>query len=324
MQRLLDIQFRLLREELTCVPRSPPAFVLALRPISSAPLRASIQLVLDDLQRMDLGKKTRLGDILKKCGGKYRGPADSQESVIFNIYTNVAFKILTPGRRGITVAMSLDTPPGRARSTRAQERRIFWDGAGGKRLMQGGLVALVWRSGNNTSINLGTLATSARDLSESAARSPDTIDVHVAFFDPEIELRILQSLKSSGGDQHEELRLLVESPVLFEAIRPFLEALRAEPTRIPFAKYLVHQPPGYLSTIRSDPPLYATTPGFSYNLSGLFASAPGEEPVDLQMSMEDQSVAHARQALREGSRLDPSQADAIVDALTREVALIQG
>ena len=193
---------------------------------------------------MDLGKKTRLGDILKKCGGKYRGPADSQESVIFNIYTNAAFKILTPGRRGITVAMSLDTPPGRARSTRAQERRIFWDGAGGKRLMQGGLVALVWRSGNNTSINLGTLATSARDLSESAARSPDTIDVHVAFFDPEIELRILQSLKSSGGDQHEELRLLVESPVLFEAIRPFLEALRAEPTRIPFAKYLVHHPPG--------------------------------------------------------------------------------
>jgi len=46
---------------------------------------------------------------------------------------------------------------------------------------------------------------------------------------------------------------------------------------------------------------------------------------DLTLSVMDRElVQQARSQLREKSRLDPSQADAVVDVLTREVALIQG
>ncbi|KAG1787807.1 aconitase C-terminal domain-containing protein [Suillus variegatus] len=64
-------------------------------------------------------------------------------------------------------------------------------------------------------------------------------------------------------------------------------------------------------------------PGFAFNLSCLFPDKTDVE--DLTLSATDnQSIENARAELRRGSRLDPSQADAVVDALTREVSLIQG
>ena len=33
--------------------------------------------------------------------------------------------------------------------------------------------------------------------------------------------------------------ILVEVPVMYEAVRPFMDALKTEPTGIPFTKYLV-------------------------------------------------------------------------------------
>ncbi|OBZ70961.1 hypothetical protein A0H81_09027 [Grifola frondosa] len=180
MERLLDIQFRLLREELT------------------ASLRTSTQLVVEDLQ--EKRRATRLDDLMKKGGGKYRGHVAGQDTIMFNVYTNVDFSPFTPDRRGLSVGVSLDAPPGRARSNQSRARIAFWE-------------------------NL--------------------------------------------------------------------------------------------------PPAYALLPSFTFELSSLF---PPEAGIDnLKLSVQDpQSVEAARDALRKNSRLDPSQADSVIEALTRELVLIQG
>jgi hypothetical protein len=238
---------------------------------------------------------------------------------MFNVYTNVSFAPLTPDRRGITVGVTFDTPPGRARSQRASMRVDFWRGMSGKRLMMGGLVALIWKRGNDITIHLGTLSSSLDDLMDSAREKANRLAVRIAFFDPALELRVLQTLKNKTNYS----AVLVEAPVMFEAVRPFLEALRVEPESIPFSEYLAHRPLSFFRSFVSTPPHYARVPGFSYQLSSLFPSEAGVE--DLKMRVNDMdSIELARQELRRASRLDPSQADAVVDTLTRKLSLIQG
>ncbi|KZT10660.1 P-loop containing nucleoside triphosphate hydrolase protein [Laetiporus sulphureus 93-53] len=303
MEKLLDIQFRLLREELT------------------APLRLSIQLLLDDL--LATRTSTRLAELLKARGGKYRGHAEGQEAVLFNVYTNVGFLPIQPDHRGLSVGLSLDTPPGRARSPQSNVRMTFWENMASKRLMQGGLIALVWqRPGDQVAVHLGTIASSTKELVESVRQVGDRVRLRVAFFDPEVELRILQELKHPERERV-GTRVLVEATVMYESIRPFLEALRVEPELVPFSQYLVHRPPGFLKIADIAPPAYARIPDYTFQLSSLF---PAEAEVqDLKLSVTDPaSISAARELLRTSSRLDSSQADAVVEALTRELVLIQG
>ncbi|THH30127.1 hypothetical protein EUX98_g4067 [Antrodiella citrinella] len=319
VELLQDVQFRLLREELTYVQFSAYLVVLInLILCISASLRTSIQAVLDDLSSPR--GKTQLAEVLKKQGGKYRGQAQ-EETLLFNIYTGVQFNTIAPDYRGLSVSVSLDAPPGRARSNQTRSRTAFWEGASGKRLLSGGLVALIWQRGNTVDVHLGVISSSLRDLVDSSKHDSDRISIRINFFDPSIELRILQELHRPPSE-HGGLKLLVEATVMFESIRPFLEALRVEPTTLPFAKYLVHQSNAALTSLHVDPPRYARLPGFRFELSSLFPDG----SVDmLKLSVTDPaSIENARRQLRSGSCLDPSQADAIVDALTRELALIQG
>ncbi|KAL0951932.1 hypothetical protein HGRIS_008585 [Hohenbuehelia grisea] len=307
MARLLDIQFRLYREELM------------------APLRTSVQLVREDLQAPPQAE-TRLSQLLSNGGGKYHADPSPSGDIDFNVYTNVKFTSLTNNRHGVTAGLAFDAPPGRARASQASARVRFWESMGGKRLMQGGLVALVWKDAavsdaDGIEIHLGTLTSSLKNLTESSRRSPDKVGVCISFFDAELELRILEALKDSTA-HISDVKILVEAPVLFESIRPFLEALQGEPESVPFAKYLTLRPPGYFNGITLDAPQYARTPGFRFNLSSLFPPEAEVAGLTLDVSR-PASITAARHELRK-SRLDPSQADAVVDALTSEVALIQG
>lgn len=288
-----------------------------------APLRKAVQLVHDDLGQNQFSR-TKLGEIIQRKGGKYRGLVDTQDSLMFNIYSGVHFVSLVPDWKGISTSVIIDTPPGRARSNRAESRVSFWKSMSGKRLFQGGLIALVWHSGRRTSVHLGTIVSSIKELTESARLHSDYISLRIVFFDTKVELRILQELRNSiSQNSKTDIKLLVESPVMFEAIRPFLLALQTEPEDVSFSRYLVHQPFGLLKTIDLQPPRYAQLPNFKFQLSSLFEK--DAEINDLVLSVTDQdSVQRARTLLKESSRLDPSQADAVVDSLTREVALIQG
>ncbi|TFK23669.1 P-loop containing nucleoside triphosphate hydrolase protein [Coprinopsis marcescibilis] len=303
MERLQDVQFRLLREELT------------------APLRTSVQHVMDDLPKKRI--KTQLSEIMRRQGGKYKGEAiDGQDSVMFNIYTNVDFTDLSPDRRGISATVTFDAPPGKARADSNKDRVQFWEGLSGKRLMQGGLVALIWQDRNETTIYLGILASSTKDIGEFVRKNSSRVEVRVVFFDASANLRILNMLGKYSSQAQPGVKILVESPVMYEAIRPFLDSLQGEPESIPFKNYLVYHPPDFLRTCDVAPPKYAAMPGFSYQLAPLFNASSGI--TDLKLFVNDpHSVANARQALKQ-SRLDPSQATAVVDSLIREVALIQG
>jgi len=109
---------------------------------------------------------------------------------------------------------------------------------------------------------------------------------------------------------------------MYDAIRPFLQSLKVVPEDVPFRQHLVLQPEARLKSQIVAPPMYARRPMFRFNLSSLFPDdvAAGE----LWLKADDPtSIAGARKALS-NSRLDPSQADAVVDTLTREIALIQG
>ncbi|KAG9085801.1 hypothetical protein FRC07_013296, partial [Ceratobasidium sp. 392] len=159
VERLLDIQFRLLREELT------------------APIRLAIQLVVADLRKAPTSE-TLLSKILKAGGGRYAAPANVQESVIFSVFTNVTFEPLALNNRGTSVGIEFDAPPGKARTKQAAARAGYWEQVAKKRLMQGGLVALIWKDSlDRLDIYVGTVASSPKDLVESARKSEDRVSL---------------------------------------------------------------------------------------------------------------------------------------------------
>jgi hypothetical protein len=143
--------------------------------------------------------------------------------------------------------------------------------------------------------------------------------VRVTFFDPEIELRALKREKITHDAS--TYAFLVDNSIMFESVRPFLEKLQTiEPTDIPFARYISHT--GSLKDVQMMPPKYARSPGFSYKLQSL-AQYPGQLINNLDISQPN-AVDTARRQLLHSSTLDPSQVDALLNTLTREVSLIQG
>jgi hypothetical protein len=253
---------------------------------------------------------------------------------MFPVYTGVVFGPVTLDRQGISISLVFDTPPNpTARAPRPADRSAYWEHASKKRLMQGALIALIWNTEpNSTRVYLGTISSSTKDLVDSARQSRNRITIRVSFFDPQVELRILDELKNTDGRQSRDLRILTESSVMFESIRPFLEALRVEPTTLPFERYLAHPDSCSLSDVVANPPTYCTMPNFEYEIGSLFHDDSGIRSLKFS-PLNTQSVEMARSAMKavhpstqskRASRLDPSQSDAVIDALTREVTLIQG
>jgi hypothetical protein len=282
---------------------------------ASAPLRAAVSHVKSDLEEKN--KPTMLASIVEEQGGRYRGSLEYNDTVTFSVYTNVRFGNITMDRRGLASTLVFDTPPGIARNATAGQRVAFWERMGSKWLMPGTLVALIWRTHTTTSIYLGVIASSAKDLIASARASATELTIRVVFFNSAIEARILDWYQREHAD-FDETRVLVKPPIMYEAVRPFLEGLKAEPTGIPFSKYLVLRE-GSLANITVDPPRYTTKPHFSWDLSSLLRDK------QLRLNVKDPaSIANACAVLRNEGSLDPTQARAIVDSLAREVSLIQG
>jgi len=253
--------------------------------------------------------------ILSNRGGRYHGLLDDSNTIIFSVYTNVHFGDISPDRRGLTSSLIFDTPPGVARNSEKSQRESFWKRMNGKRLTPGGLVALIWKTFDSVSIYLGIIANSVPEFLNTVKESETQLAIRVAFFDRNVESRILQWYQT-GDTSPGETRLLIEAPVLYEAVRPFLEALQVDSTSVPFSEYLVSR-----NDVPSvTPPRFTTAPNFRWNLSALL-----RDEQDFHLDVKDPvSISNARQILREESTLDPSQAEALVDSLTRELSLIQG
>ncbi|GJJ08048.1 hypothetical protein Clacol_002255 [Clathrus columnatus] len=306
MQRHLDIQFRLLREE----------FI--------SPIRSSIRAIHEDLTKIweqhggGDGKgtdPTKLETVLAKRGGPYK--TTGFDSLFFFVYTNVEFAPVNAERRELTVGLILDSPPGSARDPEPNKRQTYWKNS---RRLGGSLVALVIVSRNKLEVYLGAIASSSDDVAESSKDSPDRIQIRVSFFDPIIELRALKREKICKGKN--SYAFLIDNSVVFEASRPFLERLQTvEPTEIPFARYIGHTSSS-LNNTQVHPPMYTKSPQFKYKIGSLFDK--GRRPIDTLDIRNPREVEEARQHLIRGSCLDPSQVEAMISSLTREVSLIQG
>lgn len=320
IERHLDIQFRLLREELMYVVSIFRITWCTYSVSYSSTTRSSIIAVFNDLREIwESGgrarEKTRLEKILAKGGGAYK--TSGFDSVFFIVYANAVFAPVRAERRDLTVGLWIDAPAGAAREPQAAKRVAYWKGS--KRLQGGGLVSLVIVTRETVKIFLGVLASFGDDIAESSKVSEDKVQVRITFFDSEVEFRALRRDKLSQGTS--SYAFLVDNSVMFEASRPFLERLQSiEPTEIPFSRYISHG--GSLSNIQVTPPRYATDPRFKYNLQCL-ARDRNSQISDLDISRPN-AVNHVRNQLLQSSTLDPSQVDAVLNTLTREVSLIQG
>ena len=264
---------------------------------------------------LETKKPVPLMKILSNRGGRYHGLLEDDNTIIFSVYTNVYFGGISPDRRGLTSTLIFDTPPGAARNSQENQRESFWKRMGGKRLTPGGLVSLIWKTSESVSIYLGIVANSGTEFQDAVKVSATELVIRVAFFDRTVESRILRWYQT-GDTSPGETRLLIEAPVVYEAVRPFLEALQTDSTCVPFSEYLV----SHNEVPSITPPRYATAPDFRWNLSPLL-----RDDQDFRLDAKDSaSISEARQILREESTLDPSQAEALVDSLTRELTLIQG
>jgi hypothetical protein len=246
-----------------------------------------------------------------------------RDAVFFSVYTNVQLGDITADRRGVSVTLTFDTPPGNGRKKSPQERVAHWKKVGQKRLNTGGFIALVW---DKSEVHLGLITSRTDDLLDSAKASETRLSIRVSFFGSEIPRRTLEKLisKSKNKKENDTPHFFVEIQILFESSRPFLEALKVEPTTVAFSRYLVQHPDQALVDTRVDPPEYSLKHGFSWDLSYLFDPP---LPQTVKMRPDDsQSIFVAENYLKNSrsSRLDPSQAEAILSVLTREVGLIQG
>ncbi|RPD60417.1 hypothetical protein L226DRAFT_469457 [Lentinus tigrinus ALCF2SS1-7] len=304
MERHLDIQFRLLREELISTTRS------------------SLTVIQDDLLKIWEGRrqkneKTKLEQLVEKNGGAYR--TTGRDSVFFQVYTNTEFLAGPPEarKRGVTVTLVLDAPPGgTARDKDAKKRFAYWEHS--RRLQGASLVALVVVSNRTVRVYLGVVASYSKDIAESAKLEQGRIQLRVSFFDPEVELMALRGERLCVSKS--SFAMLVDNGVMFESVRPFLHKLQTtEPTDIPFSRYIASG--GELANVQVLRPKYALAPGFKFKLQCLAKKGASVADLDITNPL---AVARARDQLRKLSVLDPSQAEAVVDSLTREVSLIQG
>lgn len=260
---------------------------------------------------------TKLQQVLQTQGGAYR--SSGHDSVFFQVYTGAQFTPVKAERRDLTVGLRLDAPNHReARDKAAAKRYAYWEHS--KRLQSGSLVALVVVTHGMLRIYLGVINSFSKDIAESAKASASEIQIRISFFDAEVELMALRRERISDGKS--TFAFLVDNGVMYEASRPFLEKLQTiEPTEIPFSRYIAHG--GSLEAVPLRPPRYATAPGFVFKLDCLAKDGHKNRIRPLNVSGVNAADV-ARRQLLESSILDPSQVDAVVNTLTREVSLIQG
>ncbi|KAL9094192.1 MAG: hypothetical protein Q9165_003607 [Trypethelium subeluteriae] len=133
------------------------------------------------------------------------------------------------------------------------------------------------------------------------------------------EHNIRQLLDLSQAHTPQARNSLIEFPgVLLPAFLPTLEALQkmSATLDLPFADMLAPSWTSTLGQIRIPPPIYTTNRNFRFDLSCIVNEA---KPMTLstreQFDLDD---------FRQNTSLDYARASAVIDALTRSVALIQG
>ncbi|KAL9592854.1 MAG: hypothetical protein Q9179_006303 [Wetmoreana sp. 5 TL-2023] len=298
---LLDRQFRLLRED------------------TVGQLRDAVGLEVESLRNTDRGRDT--------AKNSKQGPR------------TIAYKhadlidIEFDKRKGLQVSVEFDQPSAVFKMSPTQ-RRDWWENS--KQLQMDSLLCLV-DSEAGTIFLSAAQQINARDGGPTSETNdghgtpeghPSPIKPQNLFNHPQRAVAILRPVDTYKHDikhvvntfnrQHHPPQSLVEFPaVLLPSFRPTLQALQqmSRDTELPFAELLA-PPPRREREPYVPPPPYALEEGFRFDLSCLLTNGR-----DLELSP---GKRFDHEALTRGSTLDKAQADALVDALCRSLALVQG
>ncbi|KAJ3056646.1 hypothetical protein HK097_005320 [Rhizophlyctis rosea] len=293
--RYCDTQFRLLREDMV------------------APLREGLKNLLSTLTSPRGSHALRDG----------RFTSRNSDAGNLNVYPNVRVeKVKTDKRYGVSLDVSFDSNVYGKKFGNAKGRVEFWRGS--KRLMYGALVCILMKNEDTIARNrfgydlvLGIVV--GRDM-EALAHAETRSVIGLKIIESQFFESLLLSLTKSHDVQAQQ-SYLVEAPgVFFEAYRPILETLKTSvPQSLPFLPYLA--PENGTLTTNIGIPLYARSNTFRWDLSALL------RPGLLGANFRPGSQASRDSALRmlhSGSSLDRGQCSALLDCLSREVALVQG
>lgn len=301
MERQLDIVFRLLRED----------FV--------GPLRSAVQSLLSDFSHLS-DPKNALAALLKRGGGRYRPVASRNwDTSDLRLYKDVAFETLELDRHELRLVLSFRRPPGMKEGGHVV-----------KQLAGGNLVGLI--SGGRDRFDPDHFRLHLGVVVEDCKGSKVSVSV-VGEQAEEVYLEAVRQLArdrkaQQGGTAPKKPQMFhIELPgFLLGTVEPFLKALqRLSAPTVPFASILAAKPPSADNPIHIPPPLFARIPHFTYDLSSVLL--PPAPPGTLLLRATDpNSIADARRelAVPGSSKLDPAQAMAFVDSLTREISLVEG
>ncbi|CAB5387849.1 unnamed protein product [Rhizophagus irregularis] len=358
--RLLDTQFRLLREDL-------------LNPIRGGLSNLLTALLQEHSSSND--NVIKLSKELKKVrdwGGRFSYNDGTNENSDLQVYTNIRFSNITCDKRKGFACTIRFTPP-KISAKNARGRREFWERS--KRLLNGSLVAVILpnpnpqekNSSSNSSIsnsdlyllNFGVVVT--RD-ERALSKDENFAEIDINFIDPSIYSIVLSEISNfdkTNKKTSSKNRFMVESTgVYLESYYHILKTLQTtNPSSLPFEKYLapnfndlnvnngddtkgkmreemreeMKKEMSNIYDVKVENPLYTRAPGFQFDLSILC-----KNQHNLQLNVADESthdevvkdiVKYSNIGkLPDGSPygLDETQAKALISSLTREIALVEG
>jgi len=289
-ERLLDIHFRLLRAEF------------------AEPLRRGMRALLSEVQANASNTSTtngasQLSRLLARGGGQFK----VEKSM-------TAYQLWGTGR--LDMVLGHDPKYGTLLSI-SFESQVTREEMVRKSLCYGGTIAVVTSTKGRTTFAWGVNRSNDERNGEKSRHS-----VKVQLLRSEEMVSVLES--GRRGD----FQLLFEVPgTWYDAYAPVLGLLQTRRQEdLPFAQLLSRvtlvDTAGGMSM-----PSYCRAAGFTFDLSGLLGddnSTSGSPPTRLMNPRSAFSKHFARAALKHQGSLNGEQVNAIVDSLTREVALVQG
>ncbi|KAF8465537.1 P-loop containing nucleoside triphosphate hydrolase protein [Kalaharituber pfeilii] len=316
ISRVLDFQFRLLRED------------------TAGQIRDALKIVLDEWD-----------DLVVQQANRAATSSNSPQCKVLDtrifIHTNPRVEsVRCSNREGIMLVVSLDQPSN-VQGVNLTQRREWWEAT--KSLSSGSLLCMVDCEKRATFMVVSerivaateqrreNTGTEPADSNPSVARGPK-LDLTSNSKRAYITLRLVKNIIHSDIDTIFTVdttgvqKALVEFPnFLFVSFDPILRSLQSvsRHKKLPFQQWLAPSPViGYPADPRSEqyvklpPPRYMTQPGVKLNLDSI-----SKRGYSLRYSLTKQlTVAQ----LQEATTLDPGQCEALLASLSRELALIQG
>jgi hypothetical protein len=285
--KLLDTQFRLLREDL----------LNSIRGGLSNFLTALLQEHTSSDSDIKLSKELRK---IQDGGGRFSYNDGTNENGDLQVYTNVQFSDITYDRRkGYACTISFTPPKIGARGVRG--RREYWEKS--KRLLNGSLVTVILPNPNSRRQNANNSSISNSDLfllyfgiiilrdEWALSRNEDYAEIVINFIDSSIYPIALNEISNFNKTKKtsSKNRFMVESTgVYLESYYHILKTLQTtNPSSLPFEKYLapnfndlsvnniedtkgkMREDMGNTFDVKVENPMYTRAPGFQFDLSVL-------------------------------------------------------